>query len=165
MNGRARDIMTENPACCTAEDTVQAAAHLMADRDCGCLPVVDDMGRRHIVGVVTDRDLATRALGRGRGPDTRVRDVMSADPSCCTPDSDLAEVERVMSQRHVRRVPVVDDEGCCVGMVAQADLARDGRDADDHEVRRTIERISEPIGRSRAEADVGVRPSQSRGRD
>lgn len=163
MSTKARDIMTENPACCTPDDTVQAAAHLMAERDCGCLPVVDYMGQRHVVGVVTDRDLATRALAEGRGPDTRVGEVMSSDPSCCTPDSDLAEVERIMAERQVRRVPVVDDAGCCVGMIAQADVARDERDADDHEVRRTLERISEPTGRPRSEASVGVRPSQARG--
>lgn len=164
MNTRAGDIMTADPACCTPDDTVQTAAHLMSDRDCGCLPVVDDMDQRHIVGVVTDRDLAIRGIGEGRGPDTRVREIMSADPSCCTPESDLKEVERIMAERQVRRVPVVDRDECCVGMVAQADLARDERDADDHEVRQTVERISEPTGSPRAESAVGIRPSHARAR-
>jgi CBS domain-containing protein len=144
---RAREIMTDHPACCTPDDTVQQAARTMMDTDCGCLPVVDDVGTKHLVGVVTDRDLAVRALGEGKGADTRVREVMSASPSCCGPDADLREVERIMADRQVRRVPVVDERDCCVGMIAQADLARADREVGDHEVRETIERISEPSGR------------------
>lgn len=141
---RASDLMTGNPTCCAPDDTVRMAARGMRDADCGCLPVVDDMESRHVVGVVTDRDIAIRALADGLGPDTRVRDVMTANPACCSPDADVREVERIMADRQVRRVPVVDDRDCCVGMIAQADLARDERDLDDHEVRQTLERISEP---------------------
>ena len=155
---KAREIMTENPSCCTPEDTAQTAARLMVDEDCGCVPVVTDAESREIVGVVTDRDLATRGMAEGRGPETPVRDIMSGGPSCCKPDDDLEEVERIMAERQVRRVPVIDGQGCCVGMIAQADLARQGREADDHEVRRTVERISEPSGRPRSEAKVGVQP-------
>jgi CBS domain-containing protein len=159
---KAQGIMTEGPACCTPDDTVEQAAKLMAENDCGCLPVVSDMDTKEIVGVVTDRDLACRCLGEGKGAETHVAEVMSANPSCCTPESDVDEVERTMAERQVRRVPVVDDQGCCVGMIAQADLARHEREMDDHEFRRTVERISEPTGRSRSEAEVGVRPSQNR---
>jgi CBS domain-containing protein len=144
----ARDIMTANPTCCSPDDTVQAAARAMLDVDCGCLPVVNDRETRHVVGVVTDRDLAVRVLADGRDAGTRVRDAMTAEPVCCRPDDDARTVERIMSDRQVRRVPVVDDRDCCVGMIAQADLARDERDFDDHEVRRVVERISEPAGRS-----------------
>ncbi len=63
----AREIMTENPACCTPDDTVQHAAKLMVEHDCGCVPVVDDIETRHLVGVGTDRDLACRCLGEGKG--------------------------------------------------------------------------------------------------
>jgi CBS domain-containing protein len=132
----------------------------MVDRDCGCLPVVDDMGTRHLVGVVTDRDLAARALAQGRGPDTPVREVMSGSPSCCTPDSDVGEVEQIMAERQVRRVPVIDDRGCCVGMIAQADLARAEDEAGDREVRHTIERISEPTDSARSRSDAGEQPDE-----
>lgn len=159
---RAQEIMTENPACCTPQDTVQDAARVMAERDCGCLPVVSDMESKEIVGVVTDRDLACRCLGEGKGADTRVSEVMSPDPSCCTPDSDLDEVERIMAERQVRRVPVVDQNNCCVGMIAQADLARADAESS-RDVRRTVEQISEPTERARSSADVGVRPNQDRG--
>ena len=155
---RAQEVMTENPACCTPQDSVQDAARKMVDMDCGWLPVVSDMESKEIVGVVTDRDLACRCLGEGKGADTRVSEVMSASPSCCTPDSDLDEVERIMSERQVRRVPVVDQNNCCVGMIAQADLARADQESS-RDVRRTVERISEPTQTPRANADVGVRPS------
>jgi CBS domain-containing protein len=139
----ARDIMTRDPACCSPDDTVQTAARRMVDADCGCLPVVED-GSRRLVGVVTDRDLAVRVLADGRGAGARVREAMTERPACCRPDDDARMVERIMAERQVRRVPVVDGEDRVVGIVAQADLARDEEDFDDHEVRHTIERISEP---------------------
>ena len=144
----AREIMTENPTCCSPDDTVQTAARAMIDADCGCLPVVSDPQTRHLVGVVTDRDLAVRVLADGQGAGTRVRDAMTSNPACCRPDDDAKMVERIMADRQVRRVPVVDDRDCCVGMIAQADLARDEGEFNDREVRRTVERISEPSGLS-----------------
>lgn len=158
---KARELMTENPACCTPEDTTQRAAGLMQQHDCGCLPVVDDSETRHVLGVVTDRDIATRVVAAGKGPDTKVRDVMSTQPSCCGIDDELDEVERIMSERQVRRVPVVDAHGCCVGMVSQADLAREARrsgDVSEREVARVVERISEAGSSPRAEARVGHMP-------
>lgn len=150
---KAEEIMTPNPTCCTPEDTAQKAASLMAENDCGCLPVVEDRQTNRLVGVVTDRDLACRCLGEGKGPATPVREVMSAEPSCCRPDSDVGEVERIMAERQVRRVPVIDDQGCCVGMLAQADLARERTWGVD----RVVERVSEPTERARSQADVGVK--------
>lgn len=141
----AREIMTKDPACCTADDTVQHAAKLMADRDCGCLPVVDDLQNKRVIGTLTDRDIACRCTAEGKGPDTPVREVMSSDASCCRPDDDVRDVERVMAERQVRRVPVVDEQGCCIGIVAQADLARaEGRGTTDREVGQLVERVSEP---------------------
>jgi CBS domain-containing protein len=141
----ARDIMTARPECCMPDDTAERAAHLMEQHDCGCLPVVDDAGSRHLIGVVTDRDIAIRGVGHGRGADTPVRELMTPDVACCTVDSDLAEVERLMADRQIRRVPIVDEHGCCVGIVAQADLARQaGRLLSDSEVGRIVEQISEP---------------------
>ena len=155
---KARDIMTENLACCTPDDTVEHAAKLMVEHDCGCVPVVEDTRTKRLTGVVTDRDLACRCLGEGKGADTRVSEVMSANPSCCTPDTDLQEVEQIMAMRQVRRVPVIDDQGCCVGMVAQADLARANRAVGNREVGRVVERVSEPTDEPRSPIDVGVRP-------
>src|SRR5438132_9736717 len=109
---QAREIMTKDPVCCTADDTVQKAAKTMAEHDCGCVPVVDD--NKRVIGTLTDRDIVCRLLLEKKKADTPVRDVMSTDASCCRPDDDVRDVERVMSDRQVRRVPIVDEQGCCV---------------------------------------------------
>ncbi|MCR4340424.1 MAG: CBS domain-containing protein [Gemmatimonadaceae bacterium] len=158
---KAQEIMTGNPACCTPDDTAQRAAELMEQNDCGCLPVVDSAESRRVLGVVTDRDIATRAVAAGKGPDAKVREVMSAQPSCCGIGDDVEEVAHIMSERQVRRVPVVDADGCCVGMVSQADLARETErsgDVSEHEVARVVECVSKPSSTARAEARVGRIP-------
>jgi CBS domain-containing protein len=116
----------------------------MRECDCGCIPVVEDKESNRLVGVITDRDIACRCTADGKGPNTPVKEAMSRDPKCCRPDDDVATVERIMAEEQVRRVPVVDDRGCCVGMIAQADLALNERAASDSEVGRVVERISEP---------------------
>ena len=149
----ARDIMTENPVCITPDATAQEAARLMAECDCGVVPVIEDAQSRRLVGVVTDRDLAVRGLALGRGADAPVRELMTTEPSSCAPSDDVAVVERLMAERQVRRVPVVDERGRCVGVVAQADLARAAERREgvsEQEVARVVERISEPTQGSAA---------------
>ena len=151
----SKERMTENPATVTADESAQRAAQLMADNDCGCLPVVDSNDSRRVIGVVTDRDLAVRVLARGDGPETRVRDVMTGDPLCCTPDTDVRDLEQMMADRQVRRIVIVDEDDCCVGIVAQADIARAaerGREVTEREVARVVQRISEPDASSRTKA-------------
>jgi CBS domain-containing protein len=146
----ARDIMTKDPATCTPSASIQEVARLMKHNDCGCIPIVD--GSRHLVGVVTDRDIAVRGIADGMGASTEVETLMTTNPACCSPDSDIQEVERIMAERQVRRVPITDEEGCCVGIVAQADLAlaEDGV-ISEGEVGRVVERISETQTRRRVE--------------
>lgn len=143
---KARELMTTDPACCTPDQTIRDAAQLMRECDCGCIPVVQDSASRKLVGVVTDRDITVRAAALGKGPETLVRDVMSLGPRCCSPDDDVETIEKIMSDEQVRRVPVVDEQGCCVGMVSQADLALNNGAASEKEVGRVVERISEPAG-------------------
>jgi CBS domain-containing protein len=157
----AQDIMTREPACCTPDNSVREAARLMQEYDCGCIPVVEDTQLRRLVGVITDRDLACRCLAAGLGPDTIVAEVMSVSPSCCAPDDDVQYVERIMEERQVRRVPVIDVHGCCVGMVSQADLVRAAErspEVSDREVARMVERVSAPLASARRETEVGLRP-------
>jgi CBS domain-containing protein len=138
---KARELMTAQPACCTPDETVGEAARLMKEHDCGCIPVVED-GR--LVGVITDRDIACRCTAEGKGPETPVAEAMSRNPKSCSPDDEVDTVERIMAEAQVRRVPVVDQRGYCIGIVAQADLALNQRAASDSEVGRIVERISEP---------------------
>jgi CBS domain-containing protein len=119
---RVSEVMTSEPACCSTDTTIKEAARLMAEHDCGCLPVVDDQGK--VSGVVTDRDIACRCVAAGKDSSTPVSEAMSAQPACCGADDDVEEANRIMSNAQVRRVPVVDASNCCVGMVSQADIAR-----------------------------------------
>ena len=140
---RAQDLMTADPACCEPNSTVREAAQLMRDHDCGCIPVIEGESRR-LVGVLTDRDVACRCVAEGKSPDTPVRHVMTTNPQSCHPEDDVAAVEQIMIETQVRRVPVVDAKQCCVGMIAQADLALNQEAASGQEVGRVVERISEP---------------------
>jgi CBS domain-containing protein len=141
---RVRDIMTPDPASCTPETSAGEAAILMRDNDCGSIPVVNSEQAKKLVGTVTDRDLAIRGLAEGRGPDTPVRELMTESPITCGPDDEVETVREVMVSRQVRRVPVVDERGGLVGIVAQADIAREEGAASDQEVGRIVEAISEP---------------------
>ena len=144
----ARDLMTQNPECCTRDHTALDAARMMRDCDCGAIPVVESLESKKVVGIVTDRDLAVRCLAEGKGPDTPVADLMTKHVRCAKPDDDHQRIEALMAKNQIRRIPVCEDDRI-VGMIAQADLARHERELGDHEVRETIERISEPAGMSR----------------
>ena len=141
---KAKDIMTARPCTCSPNDSVQDVARTMRDHDCGAVPIIDS-GR--LVGIVTDRDLTVRAIASGLDIDSRVADVITREPVSCGVDAELSEVERVMSDQQVRRVPIVDADKRVVGIVSQADLARavfDGRSVDEHEVALVVERVSMP---------------------
>jgi CBS domain-containing protein len=145
---KVRELMTANPAFARPDQSVQDAAAMMRQNDCGCLPVEEN---GHVVGVVTDRDIVTRAIAMGRGTETAVREVMSERPSCCSPDDDIALVQSLMADRKIRRVPVVDGKGHAVGMVAQADLARaagEREEISEQEIAQVLEKVSEPGGRT-----------------
>lgn len=141
---KASELMTPSPCCSSTNDSVKEVARMMRDNDCGSVPVVDDAGC--VVGIVTDRDLAVRGLAEGKGADTMVRDVMTVSPCCCGPGDDVRDVERTMADQQVRRIPIVDASGCCVGIIAQADLAlaAERNRVSEHEVAIVVEKISEP---------------------
>jgi CBS domain-containing protein len=115
----------------------------MLKHDCGCIAVVQK-GTMRLSGVVTDRDIACRCVAQGKGSETRVEDVMTTDPRSCHPDDDVAAVEQIMMQAQIRRVPVVDARGDCIGMIAQADLAVRDKAVSESDLGRVVERISEP---------------------
>lgn len=141
-SGRSlRDVMTSNPETIRGEEGLQKAARMMKDCDCGALPVVDDSGT--LRGMVTDRDIVVRCVAEGKNPlDGSVKDVMTPNAHSVRENDTLDHVFRIMSEHQIRRVPVCDESGKVIGIVAQADLALDT--ADDREVGRTVERISEP---------------------
>jgi CBS domain-containing protein len=122
---RVEEIMSSNPVCCTPDTSVREVARLMAENDCGLIPVVTSMSHGRLVGVVTDRDLACRVVAKGLSPiDLNVASAMSGPAVTTMAGADVEDCLRLMEERQIRRVPVVDAEGACVGIVAQADIAR-----------------------------------------
>jgi CBS domain-containing protein len=126
MHHTIQDAMTPNPTTIGSETTVQEAARTMKSEDVGSLPIVD--GDR-LVGVVTDRDLAIRVLADGKGADTTVGEIASKQVVCVDPQQSLEEAARLMAEHQVRRLPVCEEDGKLVGIVAQADVAKSGHDA------------------------------------
>jgi CBS domain-containing protein len=124
MSMNVRDVMTSEPACCTAETRLAEVARLMADNDCGEIPVVASDGGRRPIGVITDRDIVIRSLAKGQNPlEMTVADCMSRPVVTVTEDSPLDECCDLMETHQIRRVPVVDGNGLLIGIVAQADIA------------------------------------------
>ncbi len=132
------DIMTRNVEVARPGDSVQTVAQRMAELDVGSLPVCD--GER-ILGVITDRDIAIRAVAKGLGSETAVTEVMTPDVEYAFEDDDLQEVAEKMAQKQIRRLPVVDSDKRLVGIVALADIAREDKDK---RVGETVEKISQP---------------------
>jgi CBS domain-containing protein len=157
---RARDIMTRDPQTLRREDTARRAAEVMRDQDCGVIPVVDDA--RRVIGIVTDRDLTIRAIAAGKGSDTRLNELMTPMAQCCAADDDLRDVERKMAELQVRRIPIVDAGGRCLGIISQADIARAGRDntVTEQEIALVLEQISEPAHSSRPRTSAAVAAPQ-----
>jgi CBS domain-containing protein len=119
------EIMTRAPACAVPESPLEEIARLMVQKDCGAIPIVEDRESRRLVGVVTDRDITCRSLANSRDPmDLTANDVMTTILFTVAPDATLEECCELMEKNQVRRMMVVDDSGACVGIVAQADIAR-----------------------------------------
>lgn len=139
---KIQDVMTRNPRCVTPEASVREAARIMKEEDVGIVPVTEGDDQR-LIGVVTDRDLALRVVADGRDGETRVRDVMSSGKIATRrPDDDVDSAMDTMAAEQVRRIPVVDERGSLVGIVAQADIVL--KAGNDKKAEHTIERISEP---------------------
>ena len=132
-----RELMTKNPCAIEANKPVAHAARMMRDEDVGLAPIVDG---DKLVGTLTDRDIAIRVVAEGKDPETtRVRDVATTKVVGVAPDEDLDEALRLMAKNQVRRLPVVEEDGRLIGVVAQADVAREASDEKTGEV---VEEIS-----------------------
>lgn len=116
------DVMTGSVETIEVRDTVQAAATRMEEHSIGALPVCDS-GR--LVGILTDRDIAVRAVGKGLGPSTKVSEVMTGEVYSCKPDDEVEVVSAMMEARAVRRLPVLEGDKI-VGLISFDDLAAQG---------------------------------------
>lgn len=134
---QVRDVMTSNPVTCSSQASIADAAKVMAKEDIGPLPVVD---ADRLVGILTDRDIVVRVVAEGRDPQsTSVGDVATSDLVTVSPDEDLSRALQLLAERQVRRLPVAEGV-TLVGVIAQADIARQG---DDSTTGQVVEQISQ----------------------
>jgi CBS domain-containing protein len=133
-------LMTRDVRIAEPDWSIRDAASAMAEIDSGFLPVGEN---DRLVGTITDRDIAIRAVGEGLGPDTKVRDIMSTNVKYCFDDEEITDVARNMGDLQIRRLPVVNREKRLVGVVSLGDLATGGDGADD-DAEVALSGISEP---------------------
>ncbi len=119
---KVKEIMTKNPTCCRQDDSLAEAARLMLSKDCGVLPIVNSQG--FLVGMITDRDIACRAVAAGRDTHSVVQEFMTAPAVSVHPESSLEDACRLMEDHQIRRLAVVDSQECCCGVLSQADIAK-----------------------------------------
>ena len=118
----------------------------MKQEDIGVVPVVESESSKRLVGLITDRDIAIRAVAEGRdGKTTSVGHVMTSEVRSASPDDSVDDVMSLMGREQVRRIPIVDERGSLVGIISQADIVLEAKD--DKQAEKTVERISEPGGR------------------
>lgn len=137
---KVSDVMTRDVRTVSPDVTIQHAAEIMAKLDAGIVPVGE---KDRLVGMITDRDIAVRAVAKGKGPKTKVRDAMTADIKYCFDDQELDEAVKNMGAIQVRRLPVINRAKRLVGILSLGDVAVEGNGEDTSE---TLSRISQPGG-------------------
>jgi CBS domain-containing protein len=139
---QVKEVMTADPACCISETSLQEVAAMMVDHDCGEIPVVGDKETKQPIGVITDRDIVCRTVAQGLNPlDLSVADCMTQPCVTVTPDMSVEECSNIMELNKIRRVPVVDADGACCGIVALADIVINAKRKVAAEV---VKEVSEP---------------------
>lgn len=144
---KVKDLMTPDLAYCTPLCTLVDVARIMRGRDCGAIPVVKDTAIGHeLVGIITDRDIVMRSVAEGLDPTKLTAgQCMSMIIATVSPDDTLEECADIMEEHQVRRVPVVDRQGNCCGIVSQADVARSAPAAQTADV---VREVSQPSANS-----------------
>lgn len=145
---RIADAMTRDVNMVTPDQSIIDAARMMADSDCGALPVADN---DRLVGMVTDRDIVIRALAQGKAGDTKIKEVMSPEIKYCFEEDDLESVAQNMGDQQIRRLPVLSKDKRLVGIVSLGDIAN----TDEMPAGDALSGISEPASRH---THTGQRP-------
>ena len=139
MHHRIKDVMSRDVKVISPEMTIREAARAMCDGDFGMMPVGED---DRMIGAISDRDIAIRAVAEGKGPGTKVREIMSADICWAYDDDTVEHAAKLMSERQVRRLPVMDHDKRLVGILALGDLAVDRSES--KPAAEALSKISEP---------------------
>lgn len=132
---KVSEVMSTDVQTISPDDIIEEAAQEMRDGDFGLVPVVED---EELVGVVTDRDIAIRAVAEGKDPSTPVSEVMSEGVVWVNEDDSVEDAARIMSEHQIRRLPVVDSEQHIVGIVSLGDFA-----VDSSEIEPVVEALSD----------------------
>jgi CBS domain-containing protein len=136
---KVKDVMTKDVATLNPDDTIERAAQLMKQYNVGSIPVCDS---EKVIGMITDRDIAVRSVAQGEnGKNQKVREIMSSNPVIINSETDIHDAARIMSERQVRRLPVVENNNI-VGIVAIGDIAVESKLVDD--AGEALSSISEP---------------------
>ncbi len=136
---KVKDIMTKSVVSLNSNDTVQKAANIMSEHNIGSVPVCES---NNVIGIITDRDIALRCVAEGKDCKNQpVRDIMSSNPATGTPDMDVKDASRIMSERQIRRLPIVENNNL-VGVVSLGDIAVDPKL--DSQAEQALSSISEP---------------------
>ncbi len=135
---KVKDCMCQEVLCATPNTTVQDCANMMCNKHVGCIPVCDES--QNVVGLITDRDIILRCVACNKDPkNTNACDIMTCNPCCCTPEADVTDAEKLMSQNQVKRIPVIDNNKI-VGILTLGDLAANNQ-VDDQGVKNTLNNI------------------------
>ena len=144
---RVREAMTPDPVCCLTTDSAQQVAGILRKLNVGAIPVVTDHESRKLIGIITDRDLCCAVVANGLDPrSTTIETAVSMKPIACREGENLDDCERLMQERQVRRIPIVDGDERVVGIVALADLALKERP---ERVAKTVAEVSKPQSSAR----------------
>src|SRR3954447_4849120 len=153
---KVSQLMTKNVSVADLETTLEEIATMMRDEDAGAIPVLDE---KKVVGIVTDRDIVVRCIAEGRDPvGTTSEDILSADLTTIRPNDDVDSASRVMAQRQVRRLPVVNESGQLLGMLSLGDIAvKEDGDAGSAEALHGVSRgVKDEGGRRSGQANAHV---------
>ena len=141
MSNLAKNVMTANPQCCSADTPLNEVAKLLVECDCGEIPVVD--AGKKLIGVVTDRDIVCRAVAKDLNTAmAKAEEVMTCPVVSVREECSLEDVVSTMEEHQIRRVPVVDGSGCVCGIISQADVALNARESETGELVKEVSRDS-----------------------
>ncbi|HLY97655.1 MAG TPA: CBS domain-containing protein [Candidatus Angelobacter sp.] len=143
---KVSEVMTPDPICCVPRDSAEKVAKLLRDHNIGSVPVVLDYKTRQLIGIITDRDLCCTVVASGLEPKaTPIKRYITSNPITCRADDNVEICVHAMQTYQIRRIPVVDDENRCIGIVSQADLLLH------HQTEQMFETLVE-VSRSRPES-------------
>ncbi len=143
-----KECMSTKVCYCTPENSVKDVAKLMCDNHVGCVPVCND--NNCVVGVITDRDVILRTIACDKDVcNTKVTDIMTTNPCCCSPETKIDEATKLMSNLQIRRIPVCDNNNKIVGILSLGDLAHHDKEVGPEDVCATLENICKCSGNTK----------------